>query len=121
MRPIYHRKADRLRTKADRFEKEGPARLQALKARDPKEYELYRKTFAHVIAGLGGENDADTAQRIAAHEARHGALTDEQIIAAWRDLARLEGVFCEPASAAGVAGLRMLVQDGRAVTMPSSR
>jgi threonine synthase len=41
-------------------------------------------------------------------------VTDEQIIAAWRDLAQLEGVFCEPASAAGVAGLRMLVQQGRA-------
>src|SRR5437868_5645865 len=34
--------------------------------------------------------------------------------AASRDLARLEGVFCEPASAAGVAGLRMLVEQGRA-------
>lgn len=42
------------------------------------------------------------------------SVTDEQIIAAWRDLAQLEGVFCEPASAAGVAGLRMLVQQGRA-------
>ncbi|HNP74159.1 MAG TPA: threonine synthase [Kouleothrix sp.] len=42
------------------------------------------------------------------------AVSDEQIVAAWRDLARLEGVFCEPASAAGVAGLRMLVQQGRA-------
>jgi threonine synthase len=42
------------------------------------------------------------------------AVTDEQIIAAWRDLARLEGVFCEPASAAGVAGLRMLIEQGRA-------
>jgi threonine synthase len=42
------------------------------------------------------------------------AVGDEQIMAAWRDLARLEGVFCEPASAAGVAGLRMLVEDGRA-------
>jgi threonine synthase len=42
------------------------------------------------------------------------AVTDEQIVAAWRDLARLEGVFCEPASAAGVAGLRMLVEQGRA-------
>ncbi|MFL5800519.1 MAG: threonine synthase [Roseiflexaceae bacterium] len=42
-------------------------------------------------------------------------LSDAQIIAAWRDLARLEGLFCEPASAAGVAGLRMLVEQGRAV------
>lgn len=42
------------------------------------------------------------------------AITDEQIIAAWRDLANMEGVFCEPASAAGVAGLRMLIAQGRA-------
>jgi threonine synthase len=41
-------------------------------------------------------------------------VSDEQIIGAWRDLARLEGVFCEPASAAGIAGLRMLVEQGRA-------
>lgn len=40
-------------------------------------------------------------------------VTDEQILASWRDLARLEGVFCEPASAAGVAGLRMLIEQGR--------
>lgn len=32
-------------------------------------------------------------------------LTDEAILAAWRDLAELEGVFCEPASAAGLAAL----------------
>jgi threonine synthase len=33
------------------------------------------------------------------------AVTDEQILAAYRYLARNEGVFCEPASAASVAGL----------------
>ena len=80
MRPIYHRKADRLRAKAARLEQEGAARLEALRARSPEEYALYRKTFAHVIAGLGGENDADTAQRIAAYEAKHGAITDAQIV-----------------------------------------
>jgi threonine synthase len=32
-------------------------------------------------------------------------LDDEEILAAWRDLARLEGVFCEPSSAAGVAAV----------------
>ncbi len=42
------------------------------------------------------------------------SVTDEQIIAAWRDLSRLEGVFCEPASAAGVAGLKLLIEQGRA-------
>jgi threonine synthase len=39
------------------------------------------------------------------------AVTDDEILAAYRDLARLEGVFCEPASAAGVAGLRKLATD----------
>jgi threonine synthase len=33
------------------------------------------------------------------------AVTDAQILGAYRFLAREEGVFCEPASAAGVAGL----------------
>ncbi len=41
------------------------------------------------------------------------SVTDDEIVAAWRDLARLEGVFCEPASAAGIAGLRKLRQAGR--------
>lgn len=38
----------------------------------------------------------------------HGAIaavSDEQILAAYRFLAAHEGVFCEPASATGVAGL----------------
>jgi threonine synthase len=33
------------------------------------------------------------------------SVTDEQIAAAWRSLARAEGVFCEPASAAALAGV----------------
>ena len=33
------------------------------------------------------------------------SLTDDAIIGAWRELAREEGVFCEPASAAGLAAL----------------
>jgi threonine synthase len=41
------------------------------------------------------------------------AVTDEQILEAYRDVARLEGLFCEPASAASVAGVRMAVADGR--------
>jgi threonine synthase len=40
------------------------------------------------------------------------AVTDDEILAAYRDIARLEGIFCEPASAAGVAGLRMLADEG---------
>ena len=34
-----------------------------------------------------------------------GSVTDEEILDAWRLLARDESVFCEPSSAAGVAGL----------------
>ncbi|MSP93092.1 MAG: threonine synthase [Myxococcales bacterium] len=36
------------------------------------------------------------------------AVSDEQILRAWSQLARLEGVFCEPASAAGVAGVAQM-------------
>jgi threonine synthase len=36
------------------------------------------------------------------------SVSDEEIVQAWRDLAQLEGVFCEPSSAAGIAGLRAL-------------
>lgn len=41
------------------------------------------------------------------------AVTDEEIIDAYRLLARLEGVFCEPASAAPVAGLLKLASAGK--------
>jgi threonine synthase len=48
---------------------------------------------------------------VAARDASGGrieSVTDDEILAAYRDLARHEGVFCEPASAASVAGLRRL-------------
>jgi threonine synthase len=62
-------------------------------------------------------NPASWQYAVAARDESEGlidAVTDEQILAAWRDLASIEGVFCEPASASGVAGLRMLVEQGRA-------
>ena len=43
------------------------------------------------------------------------AVTDRQILAAYRLLARSEGVFVEPASAASVAGLLAAAADGRVV------
>jgi threonine synthase len=42
---------------------------------------------------------------------RIDTVTDAQILAAQQDLARMEGVFCEPASAASVAGVRQLTRD----------
>jgi threonine synthase len=40
-------------------------------------------------------------------------VTDGQILAAWRDLARLEGIFCEPSSAASLAGMQRLAAENR--------
>jgi threonine synthase len=40
------------------------------------------------------------------------AATDDEILAAWRMLSTLEGVFVEPASAAGVAGLKKRIEAG---------
>jgi threonine synthase len=45
---------------------------------------------------------ADEAESLA----EVATVEDDEILAAWRDLAQLEGIFCEPASAAGIAGLR---------------
>jgi threonine synthase len=41
------------------------------------------------------------------------SVTDDEILAAQELLAKEEGVFCEPASAAGIAGLLKLVREGR--------
>jgi len=52
---------------------------------------------------------------IAAAQQSGGALravSDDAILEAYARIASLEGVFCEPASAAGVAGLRAAVEDG---------
>ena len=41
-----------------------------------------------------------------------GAVSDDEILAAYRQLARAEGIFCEPASAASVAGVRKAAAAG---------
>ena len=41
------------------------------------------------------------------------AVTDDEILAAYRFLAEREGVFCEPASAASVAGILKLARENR--------
>jgi pyruvate-ferredoxin/flavodoxin oxidoreductase len=65
MRPIFHAKADRLREKADRLEKEGPAILAALKERDAASYEIFRRSILHILMRYGGENAADTTSNAA--------------------------------------------------------
>ncbi|TCO57381.1 threonine synthase [Actinocrispum wychmicini] len=59
---------------------------------------------------------ASWAAAIAARDESGGlidAVTDEQILAAYRLLAAREGIFVEPASAASVAGLLVAAEDGR--------
>jgi threonine synthase len=61
-------------------------------------------------------NPARWADAVAARDESGGLIdmvTDEQILSAQAELARREGVFVEPASAAGVAGLLAMHHAGR--------
>ena len=82
MRPVYHAKADRFVAKAGQLEKTGVAKLEALKAANPAEYETIRLTISHLILGLGGEQTEDTKARIAAYEEANGPITDAQLVEA---------------------------------------
>jgi threonine synthase len=60
-------------------------------------------------------NPATWAGAVAARDESRGsisAVTDDEILAAYRSLAELEGVFCEPSSAASVAGVTNLAASG---------
>ncbi len=50
---------------------------------------------------------ATVAEALEASDGVVVSLTDEAILRAWRELAREEGVFCEPSSAAGLAALEV--------------
>jgi pyruvate-ferredoxin/flavodoxin oxidoreductase len=76
MRPLYHAKAERLRAKAGELGEIGVRKLAELKARNEKEYELFRQAIAHLVMGLGGEDDKDTKMRIAAH----GPISDAELV-----------------------------------------
>lgn len=61
-------------------------------------------------------NPASWTQALAARDGSKGIIdkvTDEEILEAYSLLARSEGIFCEPASAASVAGLMKQVRAGR--------
>jgi threonine synthase len=61
-------------------------------------------------------NPASWAGAVAARDESGGlieAVSDEEILAMQLLIARREGVFCEPASAAGVAGVARLAREGR--------
>jgi threonine synthase len=61
-------------------------------------------------------NPASWAGAVAARDESGGtieAVSDEEILDMQLRIARSEGIFCEPASAAGVAGVARLAGDGR--------
>jgi threonine synthase len=56
------------------------------------------------------------AEAVAASGAEVVSVSDEEILEAWRELAAVEGLFCEPSSAAVLAALRRgVVSSGRVV------
>ena len=61
-------------------------------------------------------NPASWEGAVAARDESGGAIesvSDDEILEVQRLIVRLEGIFCEPASAAGVAGVRRLAREGR--------
>ncbi len=54
----------------------------------------------------------EAAQSLEESDGNIIAMPDKGILSAWRELSTLEGVFVEPASAAGVAGLRQQIASG---------
>ena len=60
------------------------------------------------IAEPAHQNEVEMA--VARHGVEVVTLTDDAILAAWRELAEAEGVFCEPSSAASVAALGAVPQ-----------
>ena len=82
MRPVFHAKSDRFLAKAGDLEKRGVARLAVLKARSRTEYDLLRQAIAHLILGLGGEDEKDTRARIADYEKTHGPISDAELVEA---------------------------------------
>jgi len=86
MRPLYHAKADRFRNKANELENVGEQKLADLKARSQEQYDLFCQAVAHLLMGLGGEDDKDTQKRIAAH----GPISDKDIVGAITSVLRHE-------------------------------
>ena len=57
------------------------------------------------------------ASSVAQSGAEVFAVSDAEIVAAWRELAETEGLFCEPSSAAGLAAIRAGVVEGARIAV----
>src|SRR6202008_1907040 len=61
-------------------------KLAALKEKSAEEYDLFRQAVAHILMGLGGEDEKDTKARIKGH----GPISDSDIIGALTVVMRQE-------------------------------
>jgi threonine synthase len=61
---------------------------------------------ATTLAAASRTPDPVHAEHVAETGARVVAVSDEEIVDAWRELATAEGIFCEPSSAASLAAVR---------------
>jgi threonine synthase len=75
------------------------------------------ETFASAIRIVDPAHRAEAEAAIRDSGGAVVALTDDEIEAAWRRLAELEGVFCEPASAAGLAAVTKAGASGTVVVV----
>ncbi|MBK9316843.1 MAG: hypothetical protein IPM55_21740 [Acidobacteria bacterium] len=60
-----------------------------MKEHSQEEYDLFRQTVAHLLMGLGGEDDQDTRARIAAH----GPISDADIVPVLTAVLRAQEAF----------------------------
>ena len=70
------------------------------------------QTHATAIQIGNPVNAPKVLRAVKASGGRMTSVPDEQIMAAQRELARKEGIGVEPASAAGIAGLKCLIDEG---------
>ena len=83
MRPVYHAKSDRFVAKAGELEKTGVAKLAALKAANPDEYDAAPPGHCAPHHGPGRRRRQPTPRRASPrYEAEHGPITDAQLVEA---------------------------------------
>ncbi len=79
---------------------------------------VYNRVFEHpetIATAIRIGNPARWQEAVQAYKESGGdirAVTDEEIITAYKKIASTDGLFIEPASAASIAGLFKLVEDG---------
>jgi len=82
----------------------------------PTEAERRADTFASAIRIVEPIHRAEVEEALARSGGSVVTVSDDELTAAWRLLGQEEGLFCEPASAAGIAAVaRGAVRDGERV------